>query len=90
MPVEISFWVCARFELIDLSVCSATIALVLVRMLDIWWFLQSCGAVCAGFEVRPLRGRFRAILTSADRAIPNPRHPLRMRVQPEAEVPKER
>ncbi len=36
LPVEISLWVCARLELMDLRVCSATIALELVRMLDIW------------------------------------------------------
>ena len=34
-PVEISSWVFARFMLIDLRVCSATIALLLVRILDI-------------------------------------------------------
>ena len=34
-PVEISSWVFARFILIDLRVCSATLALLLVRILDI-------------------------------------------------------
>ena len=34
LPVEISFCVVARFLLIDRSVCSATIALLFVRMLD--------------------------------------------------------
>ena len=33
-PVEISDWVFWRFALTDLSVCSATMALLLVRMLD--------------------------------------------------------
>lgn len=55
----------------------------------IFSFLQSHGAVRAGFEVRPLRDGFRVILTSADRRLPNPRHPLRMREHREAEVPKE-
>ncbi|KIN63010.1 Flagellar hook protein FlgE [Sulfitobacter noctilucicola] len=39
LPVEISFCVPARFELIDLRVCSATIALLFVRMLDMKLFL---------------------------------------------------
>lgn len=34
LPVEISVWVLARFALMPFSVCSATIALELVRMLD--------------------------------------------------------
>ena len=75
--------------LMDLRVCSATIALVFVRMLDICQFLQSCGAVCAGFEVCPPWGRFRAILTSAESGLSDPRHPLRMHLHREAEVPKE-
>ncbi len=39
LPVEISFCVPARFALMDLRVCNATIALLLVRMLDISMFL---------------------------------------------------
>ena len=34
-PVEISFWVLLKSILIDLRFCSATIALVLVKILDI-------------------------------------------------------
>ena len=34
LPVEISSWVLVRLELMPLRVCSATMALVLVRMLD--------------------------------------------------------
>jgi len=33
-PVEISDWVCCRFALTDFRVCSATMALLFVRMLD--------------------------------------------------------
>ncbi len=36
LPVEISFWAIDRLELIPFRVCSATMALVLVRMLDIF------------------------------------------------------
>jgi len=41
LPVEIAFCVPARLALMDFRVCSATIALLLVRMLDISIFLQS-------------------------------------------------
>lgn len=41
LPVEIAFCVIARSLLIDRSVCSATIAELFVRMLDISMFLQS-------------------------------------------------
>ncbi|WP_425657769.1 hypothetical protein [Roseobacter sp. EG26] len=34
LPVEISLWTLPRFMLMDLRVCSATIALLFVRMLD--------------------------------------------------------
>lgn len=68
LPVEISPCVLARLELMPLSVCSATIALVFVRILDIGWFLQAHGAFAPdGFAairgwngvspVRPMRFR---------------------------------
>ncbi|WP_343503121.1 flagellar hook protein FlgE [Alloyangia pacifica] len=44
LPVEISPCVLARFMLIDLRVCSATIAPLFVRMLDIFFVLE-CGAL---------------------------------------------
>jgi flagellar hook protein FlgE len=48
LPVEIMFWVFARFLLTDCSVCSATMALLLVKILDIacsfslWCFAPVC------------------------------------------------
>ncbi|CTQ49110.1 hypothetical protein JDO7802_01120 [Jannaschia donghaensis] len=36
LPVEISDWVMPRFLLMDCSVCSATIAPLFVRMLDMF------------------------------------------------------
>jgi flagellar hook protein FlgE len=35
LPVEISFWVLLKSILMDLRFCSATIALLLVKILDI-------------------------------------------------------
>ena len=52
LPVEISFCVPARSRLIILSVCSATIALLFVRMLDISMFLQSMTLCACGVPPR--------------------------------------
>jgi flagellar hook protein FlgE len=50
LPVEISSWVFARLELIPFSVCSATMALVLVRIEDIVSSPFLRRTLCAGFE----------------------------------------
>jgi hypothetical protein len=49
-PVETSFCTLPMPELIDFRVCRATRALVLVRMLDIAYFLQSYGAFDAALS----------------------------------------
>ncbi|NDV98173.1 flagellar hook protein FlgE [Salipiger sp. PrR002] len=64
LPVEISPWVVAKFILIDLRVCSATIAPLFVRMLDIR-FSSLDSTLCAilpsataALPPRPLRTSF--------------------------------
>ncbi|MBB3711344.1 flagellar hook protein FlgE [Limimaricola variabilis] len=57
LPVEISVWVLDRSELIPLRVCSATIAPLLVRMLDMGCTVLKLGGRRApGFDQGPRRG----------------------------------
>ncbi|MZR15278.1 flagellar hook-basal body complex protein [Maritimibacter sp. DP07] len=85
LPVEISDCVCSRLELMDFSVWSATIALEFVRMLDIFSFLGSYGAVFrAGLEISPFGAGSDVILTVAAirfLAVSGPRHPFGMRAE---------
>ncbi|EYD73147.1 Flagellar hook protein FlgE [Limimaricola hongkongensis DSM 17492] len=53
LPVEISVWVLERSELIPLRVCSATIAPLLVRMLDIYVVPKLGGHRAPGFIKGP-------------------------------------
>ena len=55
LPVEIAFWVLAKSELMVLSVCSATMALLFVRILDIHAFLLSKSAL-RPFHPAPMDG----------------------------------
>lgn len=57
LPVEISVWVLERLELIPLRVCSATIAPLLVRMLDICMVPKLGGHRAPGFNAGPRRAR---------------------------------
>jgi hypothetical protein len=73
-PVEISLWTLPRLLLMDLSVCSATIALLLVRMLDMSMFL--CSFTLYAWRARAVsRPDETVFLTNAIAAFQTMRHP---------------
>lgn len=67
LPVEIMSWVLARLALVDLRVCSATIALLFVRMLDICLLPSLGGAFAPGFQDPPLAVLDVVLTVNADR-----------------------
>lgn len=88
LPVEISFWVVARFLLIERSVCSATMALLFVKMLDILFpSVKRRFPPVWVFHPHRKRGRIDRLLTFANRSL-QVRATYEVRDQTEVKRPK--